>query len=270
LTSVEKPISLLYQGMNEDQERTPATLTYSEEQMAISRRYALAVVSDKTLEEINKKTSYESPNIHIFQFNDWQKYPEMNKNIAQDLSEKQAASEQKLDDYFTSINKRPENDLTESEIDGMMAVEAEGFYYSTMYKTWLDTKQKNGTILLISVLLGSVFFTFSCSIIYFKLFSELEKDGKYHRSLYILGVPEKRRKKMVTVEMLIMFFMPFVISSLHFVVAMSALKTMVNLPVYQYVRQILIVYIIFQVLFFLLCRRQYIKTLNKYAENIKR
>ncbi len=271
LTSVKKPVSLLFQTDNDSEERSSATLTYSEEQMAISRpQNALAVVSDATFEEIKKKTPYESPNIHVFQFNDWQKYPEMNKKIAKDLSKKQVVSEQKLDDYFTSINKRPENDLTESEIDGMMAVEAEGFYYSTMYKTWLDTKQKNGTILLISVLLGSVFFTFSCSIIYFKLFSELEKDGKYHRSLYILGVPEKRRRKMVTVEMLIMFFMPFVISSLHFVVAMSALKTMVNLPVYQYVGQILIVYIIFQVLFFLLCRRQYVKTLNKYAENIKR
>ncbi|MBO0486081.1 ABC transporter permease [Vagococcus fluvialis] len=256
--------------LDEREEILPIKITYSTTQLSLESRRNLTVATDKKYQELLEKNEYQYNDLQIIHFNDWQEDKELNKEVVNYLQQINDDSSKKFDDYFSSINKMPSDDLTDEEIEGMLKIENGSVYYSTMYQTWTNTKQKNGTILLISVLLGSVFFTFSCSIIYFKLFGELEKDGKYHRSLHILGVPEKKRKKMVTTEMLIMFFIPFVISALHFVAAMSALRIMIELPVYMYVLQILSIYIFFQLIFFFICRRQYLNTLNKYAENIKR
>ncbi len=255
---------------DEREEILPIKITYSTTQLSLESRRNLTVATEKKYQELLEKNEYQYNDLQIIHFNDWQEDKELNKEIVNYLQQINDDSSKKFDDYFSSINKMPSDDLTDEEIEGMLKIENESVYFSTMYQTWTNTKQKNGTILLISVLLGSVFFTFSCSIIYFKLFGELEKDGKYHRSLHILGVPEKKRKKMVTTEMLIMFFIPFVISALHFIAAMSALRIMIELPVYMYVLQILSIYIFFQLIFFFICRRQYLNTLNKYAENIKR
>lgn len=255
---------------DEREEILPIKITYSTTQLSLESRRNLTVATDKKYQELLEKNESQYNDLQIIHFNDWQEDKELNKEIVNYLQQINDDSSKKFDDYFSSINKIPSDDLTDEEIEGMLKIENESVYFSTMYQTWTNTKQKNGTILLISVLLGSVFFTFSCSIIYFKLFGELEKDGKYHRSLHILGVPEKKRKKMVTTEMLIMFFIPFVISALHFIAAMSALRIMIELPVYMYVLQILSIYIFFQLIFFFICRRQYLNTLNKYAENIKR
>ncbi|MFW7402304.1 ABC transporter permease [Vagococcus fluvialis] len=256
--------------LDEREEILPIKITYSTTQLSLESRRNLTVATDKKYQELLEKNEYQYNDLQIIHFNDWQEDKELNKEVVNYLQQINDDSSKKFDDYFSSINKMPSDDLTDEEIEGMLKIENGSVYYSTMYQTWTNTKQKNGTILLISVLLGSVFFTFSCSIIYFKLFGELEKDGKYHRSLHILGVPEKKRKKMVTTEMLIMFFIPFVISALHFIAAMSALRIMIELPVYMYVLQILSIYIFFQLIFFFICRRQYLNTLNKYAENIKR
>ncbi|MFI3622552.1 ABC transporter permease [Vagococcus fluvialis] len=256
--------------LDEREEILPIKITYSTTQLSLESRRNLTVATDKKYQELLEKNEYQYNDLQIIHFNDWQEDKELNKEVVNYLQQINDDSSKKFDDYFSSINKMPSDDLTDEEIEGMLKIENGSVYYSTMYQTWTNTKQKNGTILLISVLLGSVFFTFSCSIIYFKLFGELEKDGKYHRSLHILGVPEKKRKKMVTTEMLIMFFIPFIISALHFIAAMSALRIMIELPVYMYVLQILSIYIFFQLIFFFICRRQYLNTLNKYAENIKR
>ena len=256
--------------LDEREEILPIKITYSTTQLSLESRRNLTVATDKKYQELLEKNEYQYNDLQIIHFNDWQEDKELNKEVVNYLQQINDDSSKKFDDYFSSINKMPSDDLTDEEIEGMLKIENGSVYYSTIYQTWTNTKQKNGTILLISVLLGSVFFTFSCSIIYFKLFGELEKDGKYHRSLHILGVPEKKRKKMVTTEMLIMFFIPFVISALHFIAAMSALRIMIELPVYMYVLQILSIYIFFQLIFFFICRRQYLNTLNKYAENIKR
>lgn len=256
--------------LDEREEILPIKITYSTTQLSLESRRNLTVATDKKYQELLEKNEYQYNDLQIIHFNDWQEDKELNKEVVNYLQQINDDSSKKFDDYFSSINKMPSDDLTDEEIEGMLKIENGSVYYSTMYQTWTNTKQKNGTILLISVLLGSVFFTFSCSIIYFKLFGELEKNGKYHRSLHILGVPEKKRKKMVTTEMLIMFFIPFVISALHFIATMSALRIMIELPVYMYVLQILSIYIFFQLIFFFICRRQYLNTLNKYAENIKR
>ena len=256
--------------LEEEEETFPIKIAYSTTQLSLETRPNLTVATDKKYKELASRDEYQYNGIQVIHYNEWQKDKELNKKVVNYLENINDAQLKKFDNYLESINKSSLDDLTEEENEVMNKIDAEGMYYSTMYKTWIDTKQKNGTILLISVLLGSVFFTFSCSIIYFKLFGELEKDGKYHRSLHILGVPERKRKRMVTTEMLIMFFIPFVISALHFVAAMSALRVMIELPVYAYVLQILSVYIFFQLIFFFMCRKQYLNTLNKYAENIKR
>lgn len=255
----------------EDEEtKEPIKVRYSDIQLSLGEYGSLGVVTDKKYQELESLDDNNYSGTQIIHFKEWTDDKALNNEINHFLKEKIKEQEDKSNKFYEKIGKDRDEELTDEEIEEVIEVDSEEFYYSSLYETWLKTKQSNGTIILISVLLGSVFFTFSCSIIYFKLFGELEKDGKYHRSLYILGVTENKRKRMVTIEMLIMFFIPFIISCFHFIAAMSALKVLIDLPVYFYSIQIVSVYIIFQFLFFIVCRRQYLYHLNKFAENLKR
>ncbi|SLM86838.1 ABC transporter permease protein [Vagococcus fluvialis bH819] len=255
----------------EDEEiKEQIKVRYSDVQLSLGEYGSLGVVTDKKYQELKNRDIFYYSSTQIIHFKEWTEDKALNNEISYFLKEKIKEQENKSNQIYEKIGKVRGEELTDEETEEVIEVDSKEFYYSSLYETWLKTKQSNGTILLISILLGSVFFTFSCSIIYFKLFGELEKDGKYHRSLYILGVTEKRRKRMVTTEMLIMFFIPFIISTVHFIAAMSALKVLIDLPVHLYIIQIVSVYIIFQVVFFVVCRRQYLYHLNKFAENLKR
>ena len=119
---------------------------------------------------------------------------------------------------------------------------------------------------MITVLLGSVFFIFSASIIYFRLFADLDKDGAYHRSLHVLGVSPKERHKILRHQLQVMYFLPTIVAMIHFAVAMTALRLLVELPVWQFYGEIVGIYLLFQVIFYICCQLRYNQQIDRYAD----
>lgn len=242
------------------------TLYRSDTQMTVSILSPLTVVTDHLFQTIATQKKLTQSSVTLFYFSDWVKSVEAHNIIKPYLDKKNQQVTQKENKFVASINNRDySREFTKDETSKLNHITDKTIYYTSLFDTWSASKQANGMIMIISVLLGTVFFIFSSSIIYFKLFGELETDGKYHRSLHIIGVSKKQRHKMVTTEIFIMFFVPFTMSAFHFFAAMSAMKRLIDLPVYNYALTILSIYFIFQLTFFVLSRYKYLYELDKMA-----
>ncbi|HHQ2480917.1 TPA: FtsX-like permease family protein [Bacillus cereus] len=87
---------------------------------------------------------------------------------------------------------------------------------------------------IISVLLGGVFFAFTMGFLYFRLFANFERDNKEYQVLLKLGLTQQELKKIITQQIGILFIIPFIIAILHSIVALLALRYLFF--AYYYVR----------------------------------
>lgn len=87
--------------------------------------------------------------------------------------------------------------------------EERNFYFSALTLEWLEVKQGNGLLMIASVLVGIVFFTFAASFIYFRLYTDLERDQQQYKMIGKIGLSKRELKGIVTRQLLLMFFYQF-------------------------------------------------------------
>ncbi|MEC2921459.1 FtsX-like permease family protein, partial [Bacillus tropicus] len=118
---------------------------------------------------------------------------------------------------------------------------------------------------ILSVLVGVVFFIFAISFLYFRLFTDLDRDKSQFQTLSKLGLTKRELKKIVTQQISILFFVPIVISILHSSVAFLAIRTLaqsrvgVDLPVAGNSILIFTSFISVQIIYYLIIRRSYLR-----------
>ncbi|MHA7581758.1 FtsX-like permease family protein [Paenibacillus vandeheii] len=140
------------------------------------------------------------------------------------------------------------------------------FELSALVLDWLNSKQTNGIILILSGLIGIVFFTFAASFTYFRLYADLERDEEQYRMIGKMGLSRPELRNIVTRQLMLMFFLPIVLAIIHSSVAFVALQQLVDFSVMGYTLRIFLVFASMQILFFLLVRWRYLR--NMYAKLI--
>lgn len=83
-----------------------------------------------------------------------------------------------------------------------------------------------GGFLFTGFLLGMSFLLGAALIIYYKQYSEGHEDKKSYKILQEVGMSAAAVKKTINSQILIVFFMPLVMATLHFVIALVMLKQM--------------------------------------------
>ncbi|KFN02210.1 ABC transporter permease [Bacillus clarus] len=140
------------------------------------------------------------------------------------------------------------------------------FFFQTLALKWLEAKQTNGLLLMASVLVGIVFFTFAASFIYFRLYTDLDRDQQQYKMISKMGLSRRELRKVVTRQLLLMFFLPIVIAVVHTVVAYTALQQLVDFSILNSSIIILISFICIQILYFFMTRWRYLQKLYKTME----
>jgi putative ABC transport system permease protein len=248
--------------IGEGSEQQEITVVHSPSMLSINF-YGLAVVTDKTFEKWQKmEDTSEAGGFVWLDYPEWADDPVLVDEINQEIDQKNKAIDEELSAIYDSLG----DDATEEEWSKAVEGIPDQVMYDSKYQVFQETRQGNGIILMITVLLGSVFFIFSASIIYFRLFADLDKDGAYHRSLHILGVSPKERHQILRRQLQVMYFLPTIVAMLHFSVAMIALRLLVELPVWQFYGKIVGLYLLFQVAFYIFCQFRYIKQIDRYAD----
>ncbi|TVX88195.1 ABC transporter permease [Paenibacillus agilis] len=138
-----------------------------------------------------------------------------------------------------------------------------GFYFESLVTHWLTSKQENGIILMVSVLIGIVFFTFAASFLYFRLYTDLERDRQHYNMIAKVGLSRKEMKRVVTAQFVLMFFLPFLVAVVHSSVAFMALQQLVSYSVLQASILIFITFAVVQFIYFIGIRWRYLHNLMR-------
>lgn len=167
--------------------------------------------------------------------------------------------------YGFIIKNWPETSAISTKLMKFIGTSQEDYYtFSSLYSKWLELKQQNGLLSISSVLVGIVFFVFTLSFLYFRLFTDLERDKEQYQMLSKLGLRQKELKQIVTTQMIILFFLPIVVAMVHssfaFITFHQLGQTVSReLSVIQSSIVVLVSFICMQIIYFLIIRNHYIK-----------
>ncbi|MDG3131928.1 FtsX-like permease family protein [Streptococcus suis] len=128
-------------------------------------------------------------------------------------------------------------DLTEAEVetlgenngDTISLIDATGepiglIFQKTTFKNMI--LGFTGGFLFAGFILGISFLLGAALIIYYKQYSEGHEDKKSYKVLQEIGMSEKAVKKTINSQVLMVFFMPLIMATVHFMIALVMLKQM--------------------------------------------
>ncbi|PFF55200.1 ABC transporter permease [Bacillus thuringiensis] len=139
----------------------------------------------------------------------------------------------------------------------------ESYQFSTLIFTWIAMKQGFGLASIMSVLIGIVFFTFAASFLYFRLYTDLERNQQQYKMIAKVGLSKPELKKIVTRQLALLFFLPIVIAITHSAVAFMALQKLANFSVLDSSVIVLVCFLVLQIKYFYFVRAQYLKKMYK-------
>lgn len=114
-------------------------------------------------------------------------------------------------------------------------------------------------VLFVGLFIGIVFFVSAGSFLYFRLYSDMNTDVEKFKMIYKLGLTKKELKKMIYQQVGILFFTPIVVSFIHGAVALKAMYAVLDQPMQLAGWQVLGVFLLIQVVYYLIARTFYFK-----------
>lgn len=157
-------------------------------------------------------------------------------------------------------------DVSRAILDRLSENEDYSHYVKSLYMDWKSAQQQNGILLMVSGLVGIVFFTFAASFVYFRLYADLARDEQQYRMIAKVGLSKKELGTIITKQLVIMFFLPMLIALIHSGVAFVALQQLVDFSIVGHSLKIFIFFLSIQVIYFFITRWRYLDRLNKIIQ----
>ncbi|MFE9278643.1 ABC transporter permease [Paenibacillus glucanolyticus] len=157
-------------------------------------------------------------------------------------------------------------DVSRSILERFNENEDNSFYLKSLYFDWKNAQQQNGILLMVSGLVGIVFFTFAASFVYFRLYADLARDEQQYRMIAKVGLSKKELGIIITKQLVIMFFLPMLIALIHSGVAFVALQQLVDFSIVGHSLKIFIFFLSIQIMYFFITRWRYLERLNKMIQ----
>lgn len=129
--------------------------------------------------------------------------------------------------------------------------------FSERVVKYLPTIRSMSLVLFIGTFISIIFFISTSSIIYFKIFNEIQKDKQEFISLKKMGVANDEIKSIVGNQCAIMFLLPFVVAVSHSIFAIKSLSNLLGDNLLGYFIVISLIYLGLQLIYFLCARTIY-------------
>lgn len=135
------------------------------------------------------------------------------------------------------------------------------------FKTQYDNVQEMISLtMFIGMFISLLFFIASGSMIYFKLFTELQEDQTQFKALTRIGMTRNEIQKIVVTQAGIIFFVPCIVGIAHALIALKALDNLLMLSNWSYSFVVIGVYIMMQTIYFLVTCRDYVKSVLRSSQ----
>ncbi|QWG30252.1 ABC transporter permease [Bacillus mycoides] len=114
--------------------------------------------------------------------------------------------------------------------------------------------------------LGFIFFIGAASVLYFRMYSDLTTEKQKYITITKLGLTESEMFRSATIQLGILFFIPYIVAGIHTIFAIKFLQSMFSFSLLKELIIILTLFGIIEIIFFFLIRSLYI---NKLSQHIK-
>ncbi|GGG71058.1 FtsX-like permease family protein [Paenibacillus radicis (ex Gao et al. 2016)] len=148
--------------------------------------------------------------------------------------------------------------------DGLVRYQSGAPYAITVSGTLYEVQRSlYSMMLLVSLLIGAMFFIAAGSFLYFRLYSDLDYDRRQYAMIAKLGLTDKELSAIVTRQLAILFFVPTGVAVVHSLFAFAALQTMFYLSIAAELGIVLASFIAAQLAYFYFIRQRYLRNLRK-------
>ncbi|WP_010494253.1 FtsX-like permease family protein [Paenibacillus elgii] len=152
--------------------------------------------------------------------------------------------------------------LTASSAVYMLAVAGQ---YQDLKTQYDNVREVIALTMFIGLFISLLFFIASGSMMYFKLFTELQEDRAQFKALTRIGITLDEIRAIVVPQVGVMFFAPCLIGIAHALVAMKALDNLLHLSNWLYSFVVIGVYMAMQTVYFVVACRGYMKSVLRGA-----
>ncbi|WP_242212334.1 FtsX-like permease family protein [Bacillus cereus group sp. BfR-BA-01383] len=118
---------------------------------------------------------------------------------------------------------------------------------------------------LIGTFLGVIFFIGAGSVLYFRMYTDLTNEQEKYITISKIGVTDLEMKRSATIQLSILFFVPYIVASIHTMFATKMLQDVIGLSLFKEVSAVLIIFGVVEILFFLFIRSLYMQKLSQYT-----
>ncbi|MGX6444665.1 FtsX-like permease family protein [Neobacillus sp. K501] len=118
-------------------------------------------------------------------------------------------------------------------------------------------------MLFVALLIGAVFFIAAGSFLYFRLYADLEYDRRLYLTIKKVGLTDGELNRIVTRQLVLLFFVPIIVAMIHSVFAFMALQSFFTLSIAAEMGMVLACFFIAQLVYFFFIRHHYLRNLKK-------
>ncbi|GGJ65865.1 ABC transporter permease [Virgibacillus salexigens] len=134
--------------------------------------------------------------------------------------------------------------------------DAQADFYTSM-------KESMSYLFFFGIFISVLFFLAAGSILYFRMYQDIDKDLSHYHSLYRIGLTNKEMKKIATKQLAYLFFLPFIVAVIHAGFAYKALQNILVSSVVLPSTYIILFYFIVHFINFIFIRNIYTSKLKK-------
>ncbi|MBE1304354.1 ABC transporter permease [Clostridium botulinum] len=124
-----------------------------------------------------------------------------------------------------------------------------------------------GVIMFLTIFIGIIFFVTTGSFLYNKYYMDVQQDRMKYEQLNKIGITFKEIKKVSTIEIGVLFLFPYIVSVIHSLFALSALKNAFEMDVNLVAFFVMGSFFIIQIIYFLIIRGNYLLDIKKGLVN---
>lgn len=136
-------------------------------------------------------------------------------------------------------------------------------YLSSRSESYMNVKQGLALFSFIGIFIALIFSISSASFLYFKLYTELAADGITYRSLSKIGLRSREMNTSATLQIALLFFIPIVVAAVQSLVVLGSFLGYIGIPyVSGPVLTASAAFLAVQMVYFLIIRARYIKSVN--------
>ncbi|MGN4447674.1 FtsX-like permease family protein [Bacillus cereus group sp. MYBK79-1] len=114
--------------------------------------------------------------------------------------------------------------------------------------------------------LGFMFFIGAASVLYFRMYNDLTTEKQKYITITKIGLTESEMFRSATIQLGILFFVPYIVAGVHTLFAVKFLQSMFSFSLLKETCIVLTFFGIIEIIFFFLIRSLYI---NKLSQHIK-